>query len=172
MKYGENDIKLRKLKHSDALRMLEWMHDPEVVDKLRADFYSKTLKDCYAFIDNSRDAKNLHLAISDDNDSYLGTVSLKNMSNDSAEFAIAICRDVMGTGCAIAAMRKILDMGFSEYGLHNIYWCVARDNKRAIRFYDKNGFKRIDTHVIGDIKGYTDKQIASFEWFSVSSLDY
>ena len=32
------NIKLRNLKPEDADKMLEWMHDPYVVDKLRTDF--------------------------------------------------------------------------------------------------------------------------------------
>lgn len=34
--------------------------------------------------------KNLHLAIVDENDEYMGTVSLKNIEEDKAEFAITV----------------------------------------------------------------------------------
>lgn len=61
--------------------MLEWMHDPSVAGSLRADFASKTLRDCKDFIATTWEAgKNLHLAIVDDNDIYMGTVSLKHIT--------------------------------------------------------------------------------------------
>lgn len=44
----------------------------------------------------------------------------------------------MGTGISIKAMQKIIQLGF-ERGINTIYWCVSPDNKRAVKFYDKNG---------------------------------
>ena len=162
------NIKLRNLKHEDADKMLEWMHDPYVVEKLRTDFSQKTRDDCLSFIDNSMDTKNVNLAICDDESSYLGTVSLRHITGDSAEFAITISREAMGKGIAIEAMRMILKKGFEEMGLEFIYWCVAGDNLRALKFYDKNGFERISPELIGNIKGYSEEQIKAYIWFGVS----
>lgn len=47
----------------------------------------------------------------------------------------------MGTGISIKAMQKIIQLGF-ERGINTIYWCVSPDNKRAVKFYDKNGYQR------------------------------
>ena len=70
--------------------MLEWMHDENVVEKLRGNFKEKTLEDAEKFILASMNKKeNIHLAIVSDEDEYMGTVSLKSIdrSNNSAEFA-------------------------------------------------------------------------------------
>ena len=84
-------MRLRKLELKDAPLMLEWMHDETVVKDMQADFSSKTLEDCNHFILSSKDTrKNLHLAIVDENDEYMGTVSLKNIEEDKAEFAITV----------------------------------------------------------------------------------
>ena len=37
---------LREFKQKDAPLMLEWMHDPSVVENLQTDFGSKTIEDC------------------------------------------------------------------------------------------------------------------------------
>mgnify|MGYP002859319983 CR=1 FL=1 len=135
---------LRKLRIKDAPFMLEWMHDKSVVENLQTDFARKTLADCEQFICNSQnDYSNLHIAIVDDNDEYMGTVSLKNLWDETAEFAIAIRKNAMGTGIASKAMEDIINIGFEEKGLSSIYWCVSPENKRAVRFYDKNGYHRV-----------------------------
>ena len=79
-------VKLRSLKPEDAPLMLEWMHDPSVVEKLQTNFAGKTLDDCLAFIaaaqENDRD---IHLAVTrDGDDTYLGTVSLKHIRGGQA----------------------------------------------------------------------------------------
>jgi len=139
---------LRKLEEGDAPLMLEWMHDPSVVEKLYTDFASKTLADARDFIAWSRanfpepetGRGDLHLAIADDGDEYLGTVSLRRIGEGTAEFAITIRKSAMGTGAGWFGMSEILKKGFAEYGLQRVYWCVSPENERAVRFYRKHDF--------------------------------
>ena len=136
-------MKLRELQAKDAPLMLEWMHDPDVVKDLRRDFASKTLEDCLQFIQASKNSEeDLHCAIVNDEDEYMGTVSLKHIREGRAEFGITVRRCSMGKGFAQFGMQSIIKKGFSELGLQEIYWCVAAENKRALRFYDKNGYER------------------------------
>ena len=141
-------MQLRKLKTEDAPRMLEWMHDKSVVSHLGTDFSKKTLEDCLGFISASlQDEGNLHLAIADDEDTYMGTVSLKHIDRQAknAEFAITVRACAMGKGFSACGMKEILRMGIEEIGLQDIYWCVSPKNARAVRFYDKHGYLRADT---------------------------
>ena len=165
-------MKLRRLRQQDAERMIEWMHDPFVVETMHTDFMSKRIEDCRFFIDNSICGRDIHMAIADDNDVYKGTVSLKHISGGAAEFAIVLCRDAMGKGYSIWAMNEILKMGFDDMGLEEIYWCVAANNSRAIRFYDKNHFKRVDAKEINHLMGYSKKQIDSYIWYKKKKYDY
>ena len=138
-------MKLRKLELQDAPLMLEWMHDESVVAKLAANFAAKTIDDCRNFIAASQqDKENLHLAITDENDTYMGTVSLKHIDRGTgtAEFAITVRAGAMGKGFAHFGMESILKMGIQEMGLAAIYWCVSPKNERAVRFYDKNNYLR------------------------------
>ena len=43
-------MRLRDLELKDAPLMLEWMHDENVVEKLRGKFKEKTIEDCKSFI--------------------------------------------------------------------------------------------------------------------------
>ncbi len=138
-------IALRELKEKDAKLMLEWMHDKEVVAYMDKNFNNFSLQDCNQFIKESwGDNANMHFAIVDEKDNYLGTVSLKNICLQSAEFAITIRKCVMGKEVAKVAMKKILSYGFNDMKLEKIYWYVFVENKRAIRFYDKNGYCRVE----------------------------
>lgn len=158
-------MNLRELKLKDAPFMLEWMHDPTVVKSMQANFTQKTLEDCKLFIKNSwNDKHNLHLAIVDDQDIYMGTVSLKNIQNFSAEFAITVRTIAMGKGYSKYGMEQILDIGKKKRGLKKIYWCVSPENKRAIRFYDKNEYQKVDKNVI-NCEGYTTAQVNSLIWY-------
>lgn len=165
---------LRKLKQSDAPLMLEWMHDRSVVKDLQADFAKKTIDDCEAFIENSlTDTQNLHLAIVDEKDEYMGTVSLKHIKGIAAEFGITIRSCAMGKGYSQWAMEEIFRRGAEELQIEKVYWCVNPRNERALRFYDKNGYQRIEALekdvelmlVEEDI--YTHEQINAYVWYQV-----
>lgn len=136
-------MRLRALKLKDANLMLEWMHDPSVVANLQANFSSKTIEDCKSFIEAAQNTQtDLHLAIVDDEDTYMGTVSLKHIHEGTAEFAITVRAVAMGKGYARYGMKEILKYGIVKLELGRIYWCVSPKNQRAVRFYDKNGYIR------------------------------
>lgn len=161
-------MKLRKLELKDAPLMLEWMHDKTVVENLRTDFQKKTLSDCEKFIISSWDDKrNVNYAITDDNDTYLGTVGLKNVTAESAEFAITIRKCAMGKGYSKEAMTEVIRLGFEKMYLKCIYWCVSPKNTRAVRFYDKNFFHRVSNEMIKEFAlSYTPEQIATYVWYA------
>lgn len=158
---------LRELLEKDAPLMLEWMHDADVTAWMEADFASKTIEDCKAFIAASKNNPTcVHMAIVDENDTYMGTTSLKNIDreNGHAEFAITICKAAMGKGLSKQAMADIIRYGLEEMGLEKVYWYVRKDNQRAVRFYDKNeyprvtslpvpGFENIDKYVFYCVEG-------------------
>ncbi len=162
-------MNLRKLQLKDAPYMLEWMRDKDVSENLQTDFMSKTIEDCEKFITSSlSDNSNLHYAITDENDTYMGTVSLKNINKETAEFAVAVRKSAMGKGYSLYGMKKIIDKGFNELGLRKIYWCVNPINKRAVRFYEKNSFARVNMQG-AVIEGYTEKQVNEYIWYCVNN---
>lgn len=163
-------MKIRELQEQDAPLMLEWMHDPFVVEKMNTDFSKKTLQDCLMFIDYSkRDKTNMHMAVVDDDGIYMGTVSLKNIDykHKLAEFAITIRKYAMGKGYSSFGMKAIIEYAFETLKLEHVYWCVASDNQRAIRFYDKGRYKRIECKVVSEFAEYSNDFINCHLWYEV-----
>ena len=171
-KIENSRVHLRILEQRDVVPMVEWMHDESVVKDLQTDFMHKTLEDCEHFISASlTDEQNIHLAIVDSTEQYLGTVSLKNIHDSTAEFAITIRASAMGKGIAKEAMEMMIGKGFDEIGLSSIYWCVSPDNKRAVRFYDKNGYHRVSPDVLKIGNEYSQEQIQKYIWYRVTKED-
>lgn len=165
-------MRLRKLRPEDASLMLEWMHDPDAVAHLQGNFTEKTLEDCKAFISASeQNPEQLHLAITDEDDTYMGTVSLKhiNRQRGDAEFAIAIRRCAMGKGFSQFAMQQILQIGFQEMGLQTVFWCVSPENYRAVRFYDKGGYSRTEAADVDALRYYGPNQLKKLLWYRVDA---
>lgn len=160
---------LRELRIEDAPLMLEWMHDERVVGNLRSNFSSKTLDDCYSFISSAITETNIHLAIASDEDEYMGTVSLKNIEEGSAEFAITVRYAAMSKGYAWFGMEAIINKAFNELGLESVYWCVSRENNRAVRFYDKHNFHEVVDVPVKVLERY--KGTNNLKWYSVLKGD-
>lgn len=79
------------------------------------------------------------------NDKAIGSVFLRDvdMQNKKAEYGIFIGDEsVRGKGYGSVAARLILKHAFYEAGLHRVYLRVLADNERAIKSYEKVGFKK------------------------------
>lgn len=139
---------LRELRKKDAEFMLEWMHDSNVVAYLGKNFASKTIEDCQNFIEesvqNPGDGRNF--AIVDDNDEYMGTISLKNIEWDKkrAEYAISCRTKAMGKGFARKATEELFLYAAEKLGLTLIYLYVRPSNIRAQKLYHKVGFEETE----------------------------
>lgn len=138
---------LRRLEEKDAPFMIEWMHDDTVNCNFRYPFKEMTLERVNEFIKGSFDEDNQHFAIVDENDEYLGTISLKNISHNdkNAEYAIVTRKKAQGTGVAKKATQELMEYAFKELGLHKVYLNVLEENIRARRFYEKCGFEKEGT---------------------------
>ena len=144
-------IRIRELKEKDAPFMLEWMHDSNIQKSFKKNMLGAKLADTKKFCFSSRVPKtediktgdSIHMAIVDETDEYLGTISLKdiNLENMTAEYAITTRAKAQGKGIAFKATGLILTKAFEEIGLHRVYLNVFSDNEKAIRLYERAGFK-------------------------------
>lgn len=138
-------MQLRKLEEKDAIKMSGWMHDPEVNQHFRFDAGAMTQEDVLHFIAAAQDTRqNMHLACVDENDEYMGTVSLKQIDkeNGTAEYAISFLKSAQGNGAARFATGEILRIAFEDLELEKVYLDVLEENQHACRFYEKQGFCR------------------------------
>ena len=158
-------IRLRQLQEKDAEGMLEWMQDSEIRKSFRFCTDNKTKADVLEFIRNAEvapiEGKSIHYAVSDDNDEYLGTISLKdvNLTARNGEYAISLRRKAQGKGIGIEATNELLRRAFCEFGFQKVYLNVLADNHRAIRLYEKCGFV-----YEGEFKG--------LKWYSMLREEY
>ena len=165
-------MKYRNLEMKDAPLMLEWMQDEELVRFLQANFEAKKLSDCEAFIlAAAEDTQNRHWAICNDEDEYLGTISLKQIDrkNGNAEYAMVMRKCALGTGASQYGAEEILRIAFEEMGLNRVYLNVLEDNVRANNFYEKFGFVfegifREHLYVNGEYR--------NLKWFALTKTDY
>jgi RimJ/RimL family protein N-acetyltransferase len=77
-------------------------------------------------------------------DRRIGTINLRNVDreNGSAELAIVISdKSLQGQGHGTDALNCLVDFGFGELRLERIYLHVFDYNLRAIRSYEKAGFR-------------------------------
>lgn len=139
-------MRLRRLEEKDIEGMLEWMYDTEIQKSFRFSVEKKRKEDVLNFIREAEtepiEGKSIHLAIVDESDEYLGTVSLKNIDLESlnAEFAISLRRNAQGKGVGSEATKELLYLAFNKFGLERIYLNVLSENKKAIHLYEKCGF--------------------------------
>lgn len=165
-------MKLRKLEPKDAQGMISWMTDPAVNRFFRFSVEAVSLKSINNFIIQAQNTeKDMHLAITDDSDIYVGTISLKNIDTtaSNAEYAISTCSCIHGTGVALEATREILRIAFEEMGLHRVYLNVLEDNERANHFYRKCGFTfegQFRSHI--SIRG----ELKNLNWYSMLKSEW
>lgn len=159
-------IHLRKLLPKDADFMLEWMNYDENKTIFQKDFSKMTKEGVLAFIDNSFTESDHHFAIVDDDDEYLGTISLKNidMLNKNAEYAISSRKKARGTGSNALATKQIVEYAFKELKLKKVYLNVLSTNVRAKKMYIKSGFVYEGTfknHL------FINNKFEDLEWYSI-----
>ena len=122
--------------------MFDCLKDADITKFMMIDSESITIEACADFIADSFNNNNCHFAIVDNDDSWNGTISLKNIDYESkqAEYAIITPSYVHGKGFSYAATIEILEYAFYTLGLNRVYLNVVKDNIRANAFYKKVGF--------------------------------
>ena len=155
---------LRELQDKDAVYMLEWMHDENVYTHLGRDFSSMTIEDCRNFIASAdySGGNGRHYAIVNEEDEYMGTISLKNIDWEQkrAEYAISCRSKAMGQGYSARATQELF-VRAKELNLELIYLYVKESNVRANRFYEKMGFE-----LTKKPEFIEEEMDASLNWFS------
>ncbi len=137
-------MRLRELEVRDIPRMKLWMEDERITSMYSSDFKALSDDEIRKFIiAGNMDSSNRHYAITSDEDEYMGTVSLMNIENGTAELTIVVIEDAMKRGYAWFGVEEVLKVAFNDLKLESVYWCVSLNNKRAIRFYDKHNFHQI-----------------------------
>ena len=139
------NIYLRPLKESDAKISYKWRNNPQIwkytghkpdkniTEEIELNWIRNTLK-------KSNEAR--YAICIKETDEYIGNVQLTYISNDHAEFHIFIGDEkYWGKNIGTDATLKMIQIGFSEHNVKEIYLFVNKNNMPAVKVYQKSGFQ-------------------------------
>jgi len=138
---------LRPLEERDMPAYVAGVNDTEVggLAGYKAPMSLKQAKDWLDHVnEKSRKGEGFFFAICElGDDRFIGTTWLKELDywHSSAELAIYMDRDHIGVGFGTDAQRVLLSFAFNAVGLNRVWLTAYASNPRAIRSYEKLGFR-------------------------------
>ncbi|WP_324717769.1 GNAT family N-acetyltransferase [Carboxydochorda subterranea] len=138
-------VGLRPARPQDAPYLLQWALDPEVARLARGD-YPTTLEATLEWLEQGRKDRYRQLFIIEGPDGKpIGDIDLHHIAWRSGEAELRIrigLPRLWNQGLGTDAVRALLRYAFSDRHLRRIYLRVLRSNPRAIRCYEKSGFRK------------------------------
>jgi diamine N-acetyltransferase len=149
MIYGTK-VRLRAIERDDIPRFVKWFNDPEVRQHLSMYRPLSLAQEEKWFERHAElDPPDHVFAIETLAGVHIGNVGLHdiNWKDRSAELGIVIGeKDHWSQGYGTASILVLLGYAFRELNLHRVFLRVDADNPRAIRCYEKCGFRREGTY--------------------------
>ena len=79
-----------------------------------------------------------------DTGAFIGNIELMDIADGARELGIAITAAMQDRGYGTEAVRAVVEYGMDTLGLDRVFLKVFPDNARAIRVYEKCGFREYD----------------------------
>jgi RimJ/RimL family protein N-acetyltransferase len=137
--------RLRAIEREDIPTFVRWFNDPEVRQYLEMYLPMSRAEEEQWFEAYLKDNTSRIFAIVDADDGVtIGNVGLHGLDwkNRSATLGIVIAdKEYWGRGYGSDAITTLLDFAFGEMNLHRIELSVYEFNQRAMRCYEKCGFR-------------------------------
>lgn len=162
-------MQLRRHDIKDIPLIKEWMNDTELVKQYLGSVKGGALTQIDELMAERSTYHSRHFAIVSDSDEYMGTVSLNHIINGTAELRIVVRKDAMRRGYSWFGIEEILRYAFEQLEIESVYWCVNKDNERAIKFCNKHNFHQVVDVPINALNRYEDPD--ELNWFSVLNGD-
>lgn len=142
---GEKVI-LRAIEPSDIRQLWEWTQDAEVMRYRDYPGPPRPLAEAEREYQDSlcQDTRDLHLAIATLEGELIGETSLRYVDHraGNADFTIAIGNKAYwGHGYGSDATKALMRFAFQQYNLHRVTLYVHAFNERAVKAYEKCGFR-------------------------------
>ncbi|OGP78486.1 MAG: hypothetical protein A2V86_15660 [Deltaproteobacteria bacterium RBG_16_49_23] len=146
-----NTIELKPFERNDFLRLIGWVKTPEFLlqwagpvfhfplDESQLDIY---LKDSLG----NPPLRKIYKAMNIADRRIIGHIELNGI--DLRNKLATVCRVLVGEpserrkGIGLQMVRKILEIGFDQLGLHRMDLVVFDFNQAAIKCYEKAGFRK------------------------------
>jgi diamine N-acetyltransferase len=150
MLLGEK-VRLRPIERDDLPRFVRWFGDPEVSRHLHVWLPFSLAQEEHWFerhLEQVERQELVSLAIETEEGVHIGNIGLHRIDwkNRHTELGIAIGEKAYwDQGYGGDAIRTMLKLAFREMNMHRVQLRVDADNARAIRCYEKAGFKKEGT---------------------------
>jgi len=133
---------LEPLRDEDSDALFAWINDRELVE-LSAVFHPVSRAEHDAWFASIRARDDVAIYAIREDGALVGTCQLI-MEGAEAELRIRIgVRSAQGRGIGTFAVAELVRRGFQELGLERIWLQVFAVNARAIRAYEKAGFRTV-----------------------------
>lgn len=143
MKIEGEKINLRKVGVDDFDKIIKW-HQNKILTYLAGNRLPKNKEECKdRYLKNN--LLNYILAIEDKSGNFVGEIEINHIQwkEKIAELFMYIGEEnLWGKGYGTEALSMFIDYIFKVMGFKTIYLRVYESNKRAIRCYEKCGFKK------------------------------
>ena len=139
-------VHLRTIDAEDLARIRGWINREDISSfmGIRTPVSAMEQKSWYEALQRSQDKKVFAIVRTVDS-LHIGNVSIDHISarDRNARLTIFIGEeDFRGKGYGRDAVMATLEYGFQSLGLNKVYLIVHEENDRAIRLYERCGFKR------------------------------
>ncbi len=141
---SDQRVVLRPILESDLSDYVRWLNDPDVTEFMQIESGGHTLATARAWLEQFSGPSSASRAWAIEADGrHIGNCNLTSHGpGHSAHYGIMIGdKAAWGKGYGTAATRQALHIGFTEMGLHRVYLDTDARNFRAIRCYEKSGFR-------------------------------
>ena len=128
----------------DVEQFTQWLNDFETTDYLGRSGNLITIEGEKKYLEENNSPESTFVIVTLDNNKMIGTVSLEkiNWRNRTATLGIFIGdKDFRNNGYGTEAIKLILEYGFKYLNLYNIKLDLMEFNARALKCYEKCGFK-------------------------------
>ena len=137
--------RLRAIEREDLLTFVRWFNDPEVRRYLEMYLPMSKAQEEAWFEAYLKDDTSRNFAIETEKGELIGNIGLRDLDwkNRLASLGFVIAeKEYWGGGYGTDAVTALVDFAFNEMNLHRIYLSVFEFNDRAIRCYEKCGFRQ------------------------------
>ncbi len=122
----------------------KWMNDPNVTKYLSNHNSFVCLASEKSFLEKACNEEFILAIVKSDDDTLIGNIGLEDINYKNGTGTLGIFlgeEESRGKGYGSEAIKLLTNFAFQELHLHNINLDVHDDNERAIKTYQKCGFK-------------------------------
>jgi RimJ/RimL family protein N-acetyltransferase len=149
------DIELQPFERSDFAQLIKWSGSPEFLLQWSGSTFHYPLDEAQLeeYTNGSRGdvpVRKIFRVVDKTSGRTVGHIALSNINRRSRSAAISCVLigdpDARGKGIGAQMIRRVLEIGFDELGLHRIQLSVFDFNTTAIACYEQVGFVKEGLH--------------------------